>query len=193
MLTLQSEPLATVVTRDDAKLQATIDFADDDALIDGIIAAASDYYEARNGILGRALVTQTWKLTLPSAPSGDKLHLPYPPVQSVASVTYQSGGEQTFAAENYRLIGDDSGAFIELVDGASWPSTERRSDALSVTFVAGYGDTGADVPERIRHSVRLLAAYWYTHRDAAEADAPKDIAMGVQSLALPMRVAGGFF
>lgn len=190
MLKLQSAPAVGVLTDADAKTHAVIGFTDDDAYINGLVLAASDYVEAQNGILGRALITQTWTLTLPAAPTG-RLCLPFPPLQSVSAITYESSGTQTFDPSNYRVISDGDEGFVELVDGASWPTTDSRSDAFSVTFIAGYGDAPSDVPAGIRQAVRLLVAHWYNQREAATEKPFSALPMGVQMLLAPHRIARG--
>lgn len=109
---------AEPVTLAEAKLQARVEFDDDDALIWALVTAARKYAEAR---LRSALITQTWTLMLDSFPSAGGYYnraireiwpslgglpsglgfypglipnstgvidLPLPPLQSVASVNY---------------------------------------------------------------------------------------------------------
>lgn len=194
--TLVTGPAAPLLTTDEAKEQVVaVGFSDDDSLIDRYVAAASGYLDAEHGILGRALVTQTWRVTFSGTPASRTLSLPFPRLQSVSSVTYYDldGVEQTFGASNYRVISPDHGGFIELVDGASWPAVASRSDAMSVEFVAGYGDAGSDVPAPIRQAAALLAGLWYKEREAATDTAFSALPMGVQSLLQPFRLAGGLF
>jgi len=61
-LTFGTEPIQLA----EAKAQARVEFADDDALIAALIAAARKYAETR---LRSALITQTWTLMLDSFPS----------------------------------------------------------------------------------------------------------------------------
>jgi uncharacterized phiE125 gp8 family phage protein len=41
----------------------------------------------------------------------------------------------------------------------SWPSIAINSDAITLDFIAGYGDDGASVPEPIRTAIALGAAH----------------------------------
>jgi uncharacterized phiE125 gp8 family phage protein len=37
--------------------------------------------------------------------------------------------------------------------------------AITVRFIAGYGDTADQVPERIKQAILMLAGHWYETRD----------------------------
>jgi uncharacterized phiE125 gp8 family phage protein len=64
---LITPPAADVLSRDEVKQHLRVDFSDDDALIDGFIAAAVNQLDpAAGGWLGRSLRPQTWELRLPS-------------------------------------------------------------------------------------------------------------------------------
>jgi uncharacterized phiE125 gp8 family phage protein len=171
-----------------------VDHDEDDAYISALIAAATDYLDGAFGVLGRALVTQTWQMGLADWPAASAMVLPVPPVQAVTSVSYFDAGNapQVLAAENYRLVASESRALIELVDGVGWPESYSRSDAISVTFTAGYGDTADDVPEPIRQAVRLLVAHWYDSARAAVSEGDLvAIPFGVRALTMNYRQARG--
>jgi uncharacterized phiE125 gp8 family phage protein len=48
-----------------------------------------------------------------------------------------------------------------------------ESGAITVRFVAGYGNADTDVPDRIKQAILQLVAYWYESR--AIGDVPKGI------------------
>ena len=131
---LISAPAADIISTDDAKEWLRVDSSDEDALIDSLVAAAAGYMDGPEGILGRALVTQTWGVSLHQFPAGEVIYLPRPPVQSVTSVTYFDADnvEQTLSSASYRLIVKGDEAWIELIEGASWPNAYTRSDAVWV-------------------------------------------------------------
>lgn len=132
---------------------------DSEALtVAGYIATASAYLDARDGILGEALITQTWRLTL-DQPA--EVTLPLGPVQSVTAIRYldAAGVEQTVSPAIYRLSGRD----VELVAGASWPIAADRSRAFWIDFVAGYGTAGA-VPATVRQAALLMIGEMYESR-----------------------------
>lgn len=191
--TIVTQPATALLSRAEVKSFVRIDADDDDADLAAFVAGCTDQVDAEFGELGRALITQTWRLTLPCFPSGARIVLPLCPVQSITSVTYydSDGTQQTLAAENYRLIAGADEAWIELVDGASWPGISSRSDAVAVTYVAGYGDAATDVPEGIRQAVRLLVSHWYDNRKAATEDKLAETPMGVRYILAKFRVPRG--
>lgn len=126
--------------------------------IDGVIGR----FDGPNGRLGRALLTQSWRLVLDAFTP--EIRIPLPPVQSVTAITYvdAAGATQTLAPEAYRLAGET----IKPV--TRWPSTAAVLDAVSITFVAGYA-TGAEVPQDLRALLIAVAADTVDHTRFAEA------------------------
>jgi uncharacterized phiE125 gp8 family phage protein len=183
-------PATRIISTADAKRHCRIEHDDDDAEISSFVAAVEGHLDAQNGILGRALITQTWRLNLNGAPSGNILRLAFPPVQSVTEIKYidASGVEQTFAASNYRVIlaGDDP--FIELVNGASWPTVQNRSGALWVNFVAGYGDSASDVPADLITAAKMLLGHLYENREAVQDGRASSVPFSFEAMASPFRV-----
>lgn len=186
-LTRVAAPSAVLLTTDEVKrhVPGADDFTDDDTQFDDLIAAATSHLDGPFGIMGRALVTQEWALTLPSAPQIDYVSLPLPIVQSITSIEYFDidNGSQIFAAENYRLVSGSDSAIVELTDDAVWPLVALRADAITITFVTGYGDVAADVPAAIRRAAQMMVAHWYDGGDGI----PASVAMLVANY----RTAGG--
>lgn len=155
-------PATGLVTLSDAKAHLRVTSSAEDGLITNLIAAASAYLDAKDGVLGEALITQTWRYTMAAPPVGN-LVLPVGPVQSIAQIQYvdTDGATQTVGAADYRLAGD----MLELVSGASWPATDARTAAFWVDFVAGYGDID-DLPQTIAHLARVVIFEAYEQRGA---------------------------
>ena len=158
-------PASGVVSLSDAQEHLRVTGDDEIALISGYVATASAYLDARDGVLGDALVTQTWRLTIDS-PS--EVTIPLGPVQSIVAIKYldQSGAEQTVSPTLYRL----SGADVELVEGEEWPEVADRSRAFWIDFVAGYGPATA-VPATVRQAALLMIGEMYESR-AMGAESP---------------------
>jgi len=192
-LTRVAAPTVPLLSVGEAKQHVVVDHDDDDVLLEGMVAAANDWMDGEAGVLGRALITQTWRLTLSAPPRGSSLRLPIPIVQSVSAITYYdaANAQQTLAADQYRLISQPEYGLVELVDGANWPNTYRRADAMAVEYMTGYGDTAADVPQPIRQAAAMLAAYWYDNRSAATERSMSAMPMGVQALLANYRLARG--
>lgn len=192
-LTRVTAPAVPLISTADAKAHLRVDFADDDDLIDGLVQAANDLLDGEVGILGRALITQTWSLTLAKVPQGWTLQLPIPRVQSVSSITYYDtdNASQTFAASEYRLVSTDEYGLVELALNATWPALYTRADAMTVEFVTGYGDAASDVPQPIVQAALLLVSHWYEMRGAATDKTMAALPMGVQALLMNYRLVRG--
>jgi uncharacterized phiE125 gp8 family phage protein len=151
---LITPPTADVLSRDDVKKHLRVDFDDDNALIDGMIAAAVNQLDpAGGGWLGRALRPQTWEVRLPSfwqhdcfdhRYGVDAIVLPYPPLISIVSVKYDdpAGLEQTLDDEGigFRLLG--LGSFQKQAIAppyqTCWPSARCDSESVRIRFTSGY-------------------------------------------------------
>lgn len=159
-------PAAVPVSLDEAKLHLRVDHNDDDTLISSLIDVATAHLDGWSGILGRALVTQTWRQDF--CRFSDRIRLPLAPVASITNITYFDGedAQQTLDAGVYRLMTDALGPFVALAPGQAWPSAYCRDDAVSVTFVAGYGNAG-EVPAPIRTAIILLVRSMFVASAAA--------------------------
>ncbi len=192
-LALVTAPAQLPVSLNEAK--DWIDIADSetafDARIQGLIVNATDEAEK---FLGRALITQTWRLNRDNWPSvfsrknepwwdgvrqgaiselrspARELELPRPPLQSVTSVTtYNDSDTATvFATSNYFVDSDSEPGRIVLRNTAAVPVIDRVANGLEVVFVAGYGDDPGDVPEPIRQGILMTVAWAYTNRGDCE-------------------------
>ena len=130
--------------------------------------ATAARYHVEHAELWRQLITATWKATFPGFPRG-RIYLRYPPLQEVTAVEYldADGETQTVSADDYLVATDYQPGFVAPLPGKSWPGgAARRPDAVTVTFKAGYGDSGADVPAGIRLAIRQIAGSWYENREA---------------------------
>lgn len=165
-VSLTTAPGERLVTLDEAKAQLRVPaaFVDDDAYINNLILAAETYLDGRGGILGRALVTQTWTGTIDNL-FPDEIKVPLPPLQSVTSITYVDGDgvQQTLADDQYQVITNVEPGLIVPAFGVTWPTVRCQRQAIAVEFVAGYGDA-SDVPMRIRQMALFLIGHWYTNR-----------------------------
>src|SRR5882724_3057083 len=81
--TLIAGPGAEPVTLAEAKAWCRVDATDEDALLTALIVAARLQVES---LTGGALITQSWRLTVP-CPRGRVVPLPLVPVQAVSSAT----------------------------------------------------------------------------------------------------------
>jgi hypothetical protein len=182
--------------------------AKDDS-ITAMIVAAREWAEEYTG---RALVDQSWRLTIIQLagyvgdavsgyrltgrfePVGTDLYLRRAPVLALTSFKSvdSDGAETTIDAATYELREADSKwPRLVALSGATWTG----ADQLRVVFRAGYADrtgspiqTAADVPERFKMAMRLWIEAHYD-RDPASMDKLIDAA---KALLKPLRVELGF-
>lgn len=174
-LTLTTAPEAPLLSLAEARAHCRVDawegspptHEDDDELT-AYVAAATGELDGRDGWLGRALITQSWSLTLDRFPEGRTIALPLPPLQEVASIVYVDGDgiEQTLASSVYRTVTAAEPGYVELKYQQSWPASRVQKAAVTLSFTAGYGGAAADVPELIRTYVRWRVAQFYDMRAA---------------------------
>jgi uncharacterized phiE125 gp8 family phage protein len=166
-LQLITPPVAVPISLAEIKAQCRVDSEDESALLAGYVRSAVDHIESTTGL---RLITQTWAWTVDCFPRHHRwdgyLRLPLSPVQSITSITYldaNTGAQQTLASFVYSLNGDR----VTLAPNAAWPSVWRGRDTITIVFTAGYGDNWNSVPESLRQAVQMLAAYWFSQREAA--------------------------
>lgn len=176
-----SAPTVAPVSLDDAKAHVRVDSSFEDGYISGLIEAAVAHFDG-TGVLGRAIITQTWAEWVGNSPGS--VRLPVGPFQSLTSIEYYDTDNALQTADvadfEVRLDGD----FVRVLpkDGASWPGAYSRRDAIKITYVAGYGDAATDVPASIRHAILLTVGHWYQNREAVSEVAMKEVPLAVQSL-----------
>lgn len=155
-------PAATPVTLAEAKAHLRVDHSDDDALITALIEAATGHLDGWTGVLGRALVTQTW--TQAFDVFLDPLRLPLP-AKTIASITYvnTTGATTTVSSDDYVLAADALGSFVETAYGVTWPDARDQARAVTVTFTAG--EAAAAVPAAIKAAILLMVGDLYANRE----------------------------
>jgi uncharacterized phiE125 gp8 family phage protein len=163
-LNIVTPPAALPVTLERETLFARLDSNTYELnTIADLIETATARLDGPKGFLCRALMVQTWDLTLDRFPPCVRLiRLPLPPLRSVTSVKYldPDGAEQTLSADAYRVVPDDDGGMIALKPGENWPAVLCGPAAVTIRFVAGY-DT---VPAEIRSEIVATAAWWFDER-----------------------------
>lgn len=157
-----SGPAVEPVVRDDAKNWLKVAGTSDDTLIDTLIESVRGILEGR---LNLKFITQTVVQKIDSFPIGTEIALEFFPVQSITSIVYKtSTSTATFSSDAYELDTTSQPARIYLKEGYSWPTTKAEAEAVTITAVAGYGDTAADVPAELRQLILHVLAYEYENR-----------------------------
>jgi uncharacterized phiE125 gp8 family phage protein len=186
-------PQTTPVSLTEAKahLRVEVDVTEDDTLITSLIQAATDHLDGWAGILGRALVTQSWRQDFCDWPACRILRLPFPDVTD-ATVKYfdEENASQDVADDMIAVLADARGSFIRFSDAFPYPSLrDDRGDRVQVTLTAGYGDA-TKVPSAIKAAILLLVGNWYANREAVTAEAATVLPMAVDALLAPYRRVG---
>jgi uncharacterized phiE125 gp8 family phage protein len=138
----------------------------EDTLIESFVQAATNELDGADGWLGRALATQSWRLTLDAFPAG-AIRLPLPPLQAVTRVAFVApdGATEALAPSAYRVIRSDTDpARVEPAYGTAWPTVRRQSAAVEIDYTCGFGQP-TDVPELIRQYIRLRVGQFYENRE----------------------------
>lgn len=186
-------PAGLVVSIEQVRRHLNIDTDEYDELIEGYIETATDHLEGPRGVSGLAFLTQTWRLDVSAFDdpwSSTPVYLAPLPVQSIMGVTYYDGigSPQTLPTSVYRFFNGALGPYLALKPDQDWPSVYDREDAISITFVAGYGDNPRDVPASIRHAILLLVGHWYENREAVSVgDSASELPFAVKALIQPSR------
>lgn len=189
--TLITPPATGLVTLAQAKAHASVDYDDDDAMLQTYLDSAHAYLDGWNGIMGRALVTQTWEETFRMFGYGDGAPLSVPPVASITSVKYWDTASpsvlQTLSGSVYRLLSDHLGDYLQLAVGQTWPTHYTRSDAITVRYVTGVADTDPTL-DAIRLAIKMLVVHWYDQRaPVSYGQIPFDVPKTVDHLLAPFR------
>lgn len=185
-LTLITPPAVEPVSLSEMKAHLRVDIDEEDALISGLIRAATAKLDGRTGRLGRCLILQQYRLSLAAFP--DEIAIPLAPVQSIDRVEYvdATGMPRVLDADTYRVVGlaDENGTTVFRPYGGAWPRSAGGPEAVQITFTAGYGEAAEDVPDQIRQAIRMHVAHLYDNRAAvASGNGPvQQVPLGYEDL-----------
>jgi hypothetical protein len=155
-------PIQEPVTVADAKAFARIEFPDDDQIVAGLISAAREYCETAiartiaprvrqvffQGFMTsggyynrfiRSIGPNPW--WLPQAQG--IMQIRQPPLQGLMNIQYvdPSSGNLLEIFSNQIIVSTGTPGRVMPQYGAVWPIARPQTDAVSFTFVAGYGTT----------------------------------------------------
>lgn len=139
----------------------------DDTYLDLMVSGCIRWAE---NFTGRTLLESTLVLTLERFIP--VVRLPGSPVSAVTSIAYvdSAGDSQTLAGSVYKLTTGSEPARITPDYNQQWPTTRNESEAVTITYTAGYGETLESAPEDIRYAVLCLCQWEYDeHRESKEA------------------------
>lgn len=175
------EPLALA----DMKTVLRVDGDAEDATIEGLLAAARTHVE---GLTGRALITQAWRIYLDEWPRSGITRLHPAPVASVDAVTLydEDGFASLLDPADYDVDTAQAPGRLRL---RQRQCPQRAMNGIEIDLTAGYGAEPGNVPAPLRQAIRMLVAFWFEHREAAQlAVVSAPVAHGVAGLVNPYRV-----
>jgi uncharacterized phiE125 gp8 family phage protein len=173
-----ASPAVEPVTLFETKVHLRVDTDDEDVLLAALIRAARVRCEQHTR---RAFVTQTIRYGVDEVPEVGQnwltsersiwagLELPRPPFRSLLAVTFTTDSDEAIPLDpsEYRIssAGDEPARLM--LRGPFIQTLPREFDALTIDFVAGYGDRGIDVPDPLRQAVLVTATSMYEDREGA--------------------------
>jgi uncharacterized phiE125 gp8 family phage protein len=156
-----------------------------DPQVSAIISAARQWTE---DYTNRALITQTWRLTLDDFPrclgyawNGyapgqyhlrpwrdlQVIRLPWPNLLTVTSITYVDGNGATQTLDSSAYVVDTSSlpGRVYPAYGTSWPANRCQPNAVTITYTAGYG-SASSVPTAVKQAMLLMISDLYRERES---------------------------
>jgi len=167
------------VTMTEAKLHLRVDHDEEDDAIRTYIASARAWVEEYTN---RALINQTWQMTLADFPLRYpfEIALPLGRCSAINSIAYtdSDGNPQTLtgptsgspAGTDYQEdLSSDEGARIRPPVAGEWPSVQDEAiQPVTVEFVVGYGAKSSDMPDAIRTAVLYRLTDLYEYRGSVD-------------------------
>lgn len=156
-----SEPVSLV----EAKAFLRVDDDAEDGLISTLITAARLHVE---GITGRALVAQSWRVVLDAWPRDRIVTLPVGPLSSLTAIrAYDANGDAvTVPLAQFQPETGTGAARLPLPASVAGMPLLRERQGIEVDYVAGFGVDATSVPADLRQALLVLVAYWFENRDA---------------------------
>lgn len=156
-------PASEPISLQDAKDFLRVGNSAEDGLITSMIAVARETAEE---YLGISMLPQVWTITQNTWwTKDDPLELPYPPLQSVDSISYidTAGATQTLTAGTDFYVSKDREIYpTEAFDAPDLQ--EDTADAITIVYSTGYASS-SDVPMRLKHFIKMMIGTAYLYRE----------------------------
>jgi uncharacterized phiE125 gp8 family phage protein len=154
------------VTLDEAKTHLRVVHTDDDIYITALLLAATKWAE---DFQCRTYVSRTHTDYLDEWPSGTPSVIEpiYSPLVSTGiTIKYidTDGVEQSLSSTYYRVDANSEPGRITEAYGYSWPDIRNVTNAINITYTAGYGKAAA-VPDDVKAAIKLIVGHLYEHRE----------------------------
>ena len=185
-------PTAELLSLAGAKAHLRVEGDDEDGDIEALVADVAGLLDGYSGILGQALLTQTWAQSFDRFPYRGELRLPLGPLGDTVTIAYFDAAGAVQAFTGFHAVSDAIGPLIILPDGASWPATAKRPDAVTVTWTCGHASSDApNFPPNVIRAVKLLITHWYENRGPVNiGNITSDLSWSLDQLISPHRKVG---
>ena len=158
---LLTGPVGEPVSLVEAKAFLKVDDTAEDGLIATLIAAARLHIE---GVTGKALLAQSWRVVLDAWPENRTVRLPVSPFISLTGIKAFDADGNEHVVGLAQFWGEPDRLLLP-INVAGMPGLRERQ-GIEVEYVAGFGTAPSDVPADIRQALLVLVGYWFEHRDA---------------------------
>jgi len=159
-------PAAMAVSIEAARRAARASGTSLDAELEDKVRGITEEVEHK---IGRALITQTWELTLDFFPAAGAIKLPMARLQQIEHVKFHAVDNllRTLDPQDYLVDVKSEPGWILPATGRTWPATQQRMNAVEVQYVCGYGPNEADVPPAIKdYILGVLENHYYPNPNA---------------------------
>lgn len=167
---LVTPPTGLAISLADGQRAARIDVDEAGAspLDDEIRAAIQTYTSEAETVTKRAIMQQTWRLTLDRFDGA--IRLAYSPLLAVEHIKYLDAGGilRTLDPQDYQVDAESEPGYIVPAPSCAWPETADQINAVQVQIRCGYGADHTSVPAGIRGFVYARVAEQYQTGKHAE-------------------------
>jgi uncharacterized phiE125 gp8 family phage protein len=169
-------PASLPVSLDDVKSWLKVTGAASDALITMMIESATEYAELATGRWLISRTAETYRDYFPSLFNAEGYYRELPaweikrsPLQSIEGITYFfAGAEQSVdSSVYYNSLESDFSHVLSAQGSSGFPALdENRMQNITVTFIAGYGDTSSEIPSWAKSAIAShVSAMWSNRGD----------------------------
>jgi uncharacterized phiE125 gp8 family phage protein len=160
------EAPAPVISLDRAKMHLKVENDVEDALITGMVAAATGNVSR---FIEKAIGPQTLEARFDVYEACGDLRLPFSPVINLISIAWLSASRELVTGNLADVDTTDRDVFP--VGMAPWSGCYVGRDTLRITYRAGYDP----VPDDIQSAILLMVGHLYHNRGAVTAEPPAAI------------------
>lgn len=182
---LITPPAAEPISLAELKAHLRVDDDDEDVLLAALIKTARGHLERSAGL---ALIRQGWRLYLDCWPEIGTIEIARGPVISVDAVRAfdELGEESEISLAGHVLDGVQRPARLWLRER---PAVRQAINGVEVDFIAGFGETGEDVPDTLKRAMLIHAAHMYEFRGAVPVEMqPAGMPEGYDRLLAPFLI-----